>query len=96
MELLFAVVPDMREQLLIRIPEPLPVAFNLHQRLIVMAHRRQKRRGAIETVGPHLRRAEDVVEDAVRVARRLVPNPVEQALDGIADLRVSGPLGGLA
>ena len=73
----------------------LPEALDLRQRLVVEAHRRQKRRRAVESVRPHLRRVEDVVEHALRVARRLDPNPVQQSVDRLPHLRVAGPLGGL-
>ena len=94
LELVFAVVPDVREKLLVRIPEELLVAVDLGHGLVVVAHCRQKRRGAVEAVGPHFGRAKHMVEDALGAARRLIANPVQQALDGFVDLRIPGPLGG--
>ena len=77
------------------VPEPLPVALDLGQRLVVEAHRRQEGRRAVEAVGPHLRRAEDVIEDAFGVARSAFANPVEQPIDRLLNLRIAGPLGRL-
>ena len=92
LELLLLVVPDVSEEFLVGVPEPLAIALNLGQRLVVKAHRRQKRRRAIQAVGPHLRAVEDVIENAVGVARRAFANPVELSIDGLLYLGVAGPL----
>jgi hypothetical protein len=39
-ELTLAVVPDVRQKFLLRVPEPLPIALDLGQRLVREAHRR--------------------------------------------------------
>ena len=83
----------MSEELLVGVPESLPIALDLGQRLVVKAHRRQKGRRAVEAVGPHLRAAKDVIENAVGVARRTLANPVEQTIDRLLHLRIAGPLG---
>src|SRR5208283_236336 len=44
LELLLLVVPDVSEELLVRVPESLPIALDLGQRFVVKAHRREERR----------------------------------------------------
>ena len=76
-ELPLAIVPDVRQQLLFRVPEPLPVALDLRESLVIKAHRRQKGRRGIEAVGPHFGRAENVIENAFPITRSAFPNPGE-------------------
>jgi hypothetical protein len=83
-----------RQQLLLPVPEPLPIALDLGQRLVVEAHRGQKRRRAVEPIGPHLGRAEDVVEDSLRrCAGALFRIQSSSAVDRLAHLGIAGPLG---
>ena len=76
-KLALAVVPNVRHQPLFGIEQQLAVALDLAQRLIVMAHGGEKRRRAVDAVGPHLGCFKCVVEDAVGVARRFVQYPLE-------------------
>ncbi len=47
---MFAVVPDVRHQLFVRIEKELSVAVDLEHCFVVMAHGRQKRRCPVDAI----------------------------------------------
>src|ERR1019366_8717107 len=91
-EFLLLIVPDMRKQLLFRIPQASATSLDLRQRFIVVAHRCEERRRAIESVRPQLVAIEYVVESSVSAARRLMPDPRKQPIDRMNYFCVPGPL----
>src|SRR5271157_2370302 len=82
------VIPDVRQQFFLRVPQPLPKSLNLPQRLIVIPRRRQKWWRAIEPVRPHLRLLEHVVQRSIRRPWRLLQDPFQQPSRRLLNLRI--------
>src|SRR5271157_825092 len=82
------VIPDVRQQFFLRVPQPLPKSLNLPQRLIVIPRRRQKWWRAIEPVRPHLRLLEHVIQRAIRGPWRLLQDPFQQPSRRLLNLRI--------
>jgi hypothetical protein len=89
-----AVVPDMCQQLFLGIPEPLAEALNLAQGLVIVSRGGKEWRSAVESVRPHLRLLENVVQSPVRRAWRLVQYPLKQPACRFLDFSVAGQLAG--
>ena len=85
----------MRKQFLLRIPKSLSITLDLNQRLIYITHRCQEWRCTVESVRPHLRCVEHVIENAISATRRFMPYPLQQSVHGILNLRIAGPLSSL-